>query len=257
MNILVAGSGFIGSKIIEELEEDHDVKTLNRTGADFTQDITEDFELDESFDVVFHTIGLAPGMNKPEAYEQVHVEGTKNLLSGVEYSKIVYISALKAGEVEHSFFETKQKAEALIKSDGRYYTIIRPSTVYGRGNKLTDMIRKAAPLRVFPDIKTKTQPIHIDDLQQILRRSVEEFNGETLEVAGPEVMTVGEMSRNIYREEGFSCILLPIPTFVQETGLKLSPFSGAFSSENIELLRHQNTVEENDAEEILNGFRSI
>ena len=257
MKILVAGSGFIGSKIIEELEEDHEVKTLDRTEADFTQDITEEFELDESFDVIFHTVGLAPGMNKPEAYERVHIEGTKNILEGVECDKIVYISALKSGEVDHSFFKTKQKAEDLIKSDGRKYTVVRPSTVYGRGNKLMDMIRKASPLRIFPDIRTETQPIHIDDLQEILGRSVQDFDNEILEVAGHEVMTVGEMAKKIYRDEGFKCFLLPVPRVLQETGLKLSPFSGPFSSENIQILRHQNTVEENDAEEILERLRSI
>ena len=257
MKILVAGTGFIGSKIVEKLEKDHEVKTLDRCSADYQIDITEGFDIEERFDVAFHTIGLAPGMNRPEAYRQVHVEGTKNVLERVKTDKIVYLSALKAGEIKHSFSQTKKQVEDLIKDSEVEYTIVRPSTVYGEGNKLLDMIRRSALLRVFPDIKTKTQPIHIGDLTKILVRSIEEFDGRVLEVAGSEEMTVGQLAKKIYSEEGFKCVLLPAPRFFQETGLRLIPFSGPFSTENIALLRHQNTVEQNSAEEILGELRKI
>lgn len=257
MNILVAGKGFIGSEIIEGLEEQHKVKTLDRTNADYEIDITEKFEIEEEFDVVFHTIGLAPGMESRMKYEDVHVDGTRNLIKGVDADKIVYLSALGVGEVEHSFFQTKKIAEDVIKDSEMKYTIIRPSTVYGRGNKLLEMIRKTAPLRIFPNIKTKTQPIHIEDLKEILVKSVYEFDNQTLKLGGPEIMTVGEMARKIYAEERSSCILIPVSSFLQETGLKLIPLSGPFSKENISLLRQQNTVQQNDAEKILGELKSI
>lgn len=257
MKILIAGEGFIGSKIFEGLEEEHEVKTLGRTDADYEFDITDEFEIEEEFDVVFHTIGLAPGMESRMKYEDVHVDGTRNLVKGVNTDKIVYLSALGVGEAEHSFFQTKKIAEDVVKDSDMDYTIVRPSTVYGNGNKLLEMIRKAAPLRLFPDIKTKTQPIHMDDLKEILVRSVSEFDNQTLELGGPEEMTVGEMARKIYAEEGSSCILIPVSNFLQETSLKLVPLSGPFSSENISLLRQQNTVEENDAKEILGNLRRI
>lgn len=257
MKILVAGKGFIGSKIVEGLEQEHTVKTLDRRDADYEIDITKDFEIEEHFDVVFHTIGLAPGMESRLKYEDVHVDGTRNLIEAVDTDKIVYLSALGVGKVEHSFFQTKKIAEDVIKDSNMGYTIVRPSTVYGEGNKLLEMIRKTAPLRIFPDIKTKTQPIHITDLKEILVRSVSEFENRTLELGGPEQMTVGEMARKLYAEEGSSCILIPVSSFLQEAGLKLVPLSGPFSSENISLLRQQNTVEENDAEKILQNLRSI
>jgi nucleoside-diphosphate-sugar epimerase len=257
MKILVAGTGFIGSSIVEELEEEHEVRTLDRSGGDFQADISEEFEIDEKFDVLYHTIGLAPGMNSRELYEKVHIEGTRNLLDAVDCEKVIYLSALGVGEVDHSFFQTKKEAEELIKDSGKNYTIVRPSTVYGEGNKLLEMMKKGAPLRVFPDIKTETQPIHIGDLTEILARAAEEFDGETLKLGGPEAMTVGELARKLYREEGFSCLLLPVPRILQETGIKLIPLSGPFSDENIQLLRQQNTVEENDAERILGELRKV
>ena len=257
MKILVAGTGFIGSKVKEELEHEHQVKTLDRSEGDFQQDITEKFDIDEDFDVLFHTIGLAPGMKNKRLYKEVHVKGTRNLLDAVDSNKVVYLSALGVGKVNHSFFQTKEKSEEIIKNSERDYTIIRPSTVYGDGNKLLEMIKTAAPSRIFPDLKTETQPIHIDDLGEILRKSAKDFRNETLEVGGPEKITVGQLAKKLYREEGFRCILLPIPEIMQTTALKLTPLSGPFSTENIELLKQQNTTDKNDAERILGSLKKV
>jgi NADH dehydrogenase len=259
MKVLIAGNGFIGRKIAEELRDSHEIKTLDRSGdATFTQDITEKFSLDEEFDVIFHTIGLAPGMHSEKEYEKVHVEGTENLLEAVDSDKIVYLSALGTGKIDHSFFRTKQEAEKIIKNSGRKFTIVRPSTVYGRGNKLLEMMRKAAPTMVFPNLKTETQPIHIDDLGEILGRCVENFDSQVLEVGGPESMEMDELAKKIYRERGFPCFLVPVPDSIQKTGLKLlDPLPGPFNRENIELLEHQNTTSFNDAEEILGELREI
>lgn len=258
MKILVAGNGFIGRNVVEKLREKHLVKTLDRKNGTYQQDITEKFSIKEEFDVLIHTIGLAPGMHSSEAYREVHVEGTRNLVKGVDAGKIIFLSALKADEIDHSFFQTKKETEEIIKNSESDYTILRPSTVYGKGNKLLDLMRKAAPTRVFPDIKTRTQPIHIEDLVEMISRSVEEFSGETLELGGPEKMTSGELARKIYREEGYSCTLIPVPRLIQKTGLVLlDPFPGPFNRENIELLKHENTTEVNDAEKVLGELKKL
>ena len=259
MKVLVAGRGFIGKKVVEKLRAEHEVKTLDRSpDATFQQDITENFSLEESFDVLIHTIGLAPGMHSPAEYEEIHVRGTENLLEAVDADKIIYLSALGVGKNQHSFFKTKRKAEKIIAGNSEKYTVLRPSTVYGDGNKLLEMIKKAAPTMIFPDIRTETQPIHIDDLTSIVEKTLEDFNQQVLELGGPEKMTVGKMAKKLYRERGFPCILVPAPLFLQRTGLKiLSPLPGPFNRENIQLLEHQNTTEVNDAEKILGELKKI
>lgn len=259
MNVLVAGRGFIGKKVVSELRGNHQVKTLDRSGdATFQQDITEEFSIDEEFDVLIHTIGLAPGMHSSGEYENVHVEGTRNLLEAVDAEKVVFLSALGTGTVEHSFFETKKKAEKIITTESERHTILRPSTVYGRENKLLEMIRKAAPTMVFPNIKTLTQPIHVDDLVSIIGKTLEQFDQQMLNLGGPKKMTVGELGKKIYRERGFPCILLPVPIMFQKAGLTVfSPLPAPFNKENIKLLEQQNTTEVNDAEKILGELKNI
>lgn len=251
MKILIAGKGFIGSNLGQKLEDEgHEVKYLSRSNADYNYDITEEFEIDGEFDVLYHTIGLAPGFNSKKAYETVHVEGTKNLLDAVNADKTVYISALGVGESDHSFFTTKEKAEEMVEQQENY-TIVRPSTVIGEGNKLPELMKKTAPLRLFPDLKTRTQPILIEDLVEVLVKCADGLDGETVDAAGPEIYTIGEMAQKLYRQEGCSCYLIPFPTGLVEQLFNLSFLPPPLHAENRKLLRMENTTKENDAEDLV------
>lgn len=258
MKILIAGKGFIGSAVGDRISEKHDVKYLNKSDADYEYDITRKFSIDEKFDVLIHTIGLAPGFATEEAYEAVHVEGTRNLMEGVDADKVVYLSALGVGEVDHPFFSTKKESEEIIGSSGVNYTVLRPSTVYGKGNKLLEMMRKLAPLRVFPDIRTETQPIMREDLVEIIARVVDSHQNKILDIAGPEKMRIGELARKIYREEGKPCYLVPAPEFLIELQLTGLSFLGPpMTRKNMAILRSSNTTDENDAERILDDLKTI
>lgn len=253
MKVLVAGKGFIGSKVGERLEQDgNEVKYLDRTGADYEFDVTGEFEIDEYFDVVVHSIGLAPGFYREEQYRQVHVEGTKNIVEAVECGKIIYISALGVYKVEHPFFQTKKEAEEIVKNSEAHYVNLRPSTVYDEGNKLLEMIGKLSITRVFPDIKTRTQPIHRTDLVDVVLESIESKHDESVNAAGPQQIEIGELGRHIYSRKGRKCILIPFTQLLIELQLKLFGFlKPPFNRENLELLRNDNTTEKNDAQEMV------
>jgi NADH dehydrogenase len=251
MRILIAGKGFIGTSLEENLSRNHKVDFLDKSEADYVFNISKSFDIEDNFDLLIHAIGLAPGFYREDEYRQLHVEGTKNLLNGVEADKIIYLSALKAGEIDHSFFRTKKQAEDIIKDSGMDYTIIRPSTVYGEENKLLDLMGKLAFTRTFPNVKLKTQPIHIEDLVEIVSESVSNFDNEILRAAGPEKMTVGELGKRVYHQKGFRCLLIPFPTtFLTIIIYALSFLPPPFKAENIRLLRAENTTERNDATKI-------
>lgn len=252
MKILVAGKGFIGSQAGEALEQkDHEVKYLDRTDADFEQDITQRFEIEEEFDVLIHTIGLAPGFFSAKDYYRIHIGGTRNLLNAIETDKVVYLSALGAGDVDHSFFRTKREAERIIQESDMEHTILRPSTVYGEGNRLLDLIKKTASIRLFPNIKTETQPIHREDLVDVISQVAESHENETLDIAGKKQISIGELAKHLYNKKGYRCYLLPIPQFVVEWILVLLSFlPPPFQKENIKILRSSNTTEDNDADEM-------
>ncbi|QKQ98212.1 NAD(P)H-binding protein [Candidatus Nanohaloarchaea archaeon] len=253
MDVLVAGKGFIGKNIGKRLSsEGHSVEYLDRTRGDYHIDIRKEFGIDKSFDVVYHTIGLAPGFYGEKEYYNTHVRGTEHLVKGVDTEKIVYLSALGVGKIDHSYFNTKERAEEIIQESGVDYTIVRPSTVLGEGNRLLESIRNISFTRVFPDIPTQMQPIEKDSLIEILYRCLDNYSGEVLEVAGDEEISLGELAKDIYRDEGYSCHLVPFPVFMTEAGLLgLRFLPPPFLPENRVLLKMNNTLEENDAQRVL------
>ena len=248
MKHLVIGKGFIGSALGEKL--DGEVKYLDRTTGDYQQDVTEEFEIEEEFDTVYHTVGLAPGFATKKQYEKVHVKGTENILEAVNTDKIIYVSALNP-EIDHPFFQTKKKAEELIRESDITHTIVRPSTVIGEGNKLLELMKKFSVTRMFPRIPTRMQPIKLENLVDAMEKVKDSRDNETLNMGGPEKITVSEMASRLYREQGRSCHILPIPLEVIKLNLKAFSFLGPpFNRENTELMDAENTTEENHAPQL-------
>ena len=249
MKYLVIGKGFIGSALGKQLEGE--VKYLDRSTGDYQQDVTEEFSIEEEFDVVYHTVGLAPGFATEKQYEKVHVKGTENILEAVNTDKIIYVSALSP-EIDHPFFQTKRKAEELIRESDFAHTIVRPSTVIGEGNKLLEMIKKFSVTRVFPHVPTRMQPIRLEDLVDAMEKTSRKKDNETLNMGGPEKMTVSEMAKRLYNQEGRGCEIIPLPEgflefFLETVGKVNRP---PLTKENAKLMDAENTTEQNHAPQL-------
>lgn len=108
MNILVTGStGFFGSIIVRVLEG-NTIFTLNRNSGNFQYDLSKsipDFSTD--FDIVIHNAGKAHSFPKTETEKrtfcQINIQGTKNLLQGLESTipkQFVFISSVSVYGLE-------------------------------------------------------------------------------------------------------------------------------------------------------------
>lgn len=177
MKILVTGAtGFVGGWLVKELSlQGHSIKILARKNSDLSGlegskyelhvgDVTDRSSVAHAIqgcDTVFHLAGVV-GYSKAQRslMEKVNVEGTHNVLEAirshpiqrlVHMSSVVAIGASFDGKtplnesseynVEHldlGYFETKRKAEILVKSyvkEGHVDAVIlNPSTIYGAGD---------------------------------------------------------------------------------------------------------------------------
>jgi dihydroflavonol-4-reductase len=177
MKVLVTGAnGFVGSWLVRELaRREHDVRILARKSSDLSElegaryetafgDVTDPASLENALrgcDSVFHLAGVV-GYSKAQRplMEKVNVDGTRNLLAAIEKNpikRLVHMSSVVAigasfdgryplnensefnlGDLDLGYFETKRKAEILVKSaveDGRVDAVIlNPSTIYGPGD---------------------------------------------------------------------------------------------------------------------------
>lgn len=88
--LFTGANGFLGKNLVTKLQKSNFlVKTLDLTGADYTFNISsENFKIEESFDIVFHAAGKAHSVPKTDddakLFYDVNYKGTKNLCESLE-----------------------------------------------------------------------------------------------------------------------------------------------------------------------------
>jgi nucleoside-diphosphate-sugar epimerase len=156
MKCLVTGAaGFIGSSLVRRLvSEGHDVRgVIHHTQPTYfdkrveyiSGDITNPEFLKpvmDQVDVVFHCAAFVKDYGPKSVFNQINVEGTKNLIAASEASsvkKFIFLSHIKYGSGKNIgyYHETKAIAEQSLMEkythDHFPVVIIRPGNVYGPG----------------------------------------------------------------------------------------------------------------------------
>ncbi len=275
MNVLVVGgTGFVGTHLCTELvERGHDVAALSRSPGDadlpgsverVAGDVTDYDAVEGAFegrDAVVNLVSLSP-LFQPrggdEAHLRVHLGGTENVVRACEthgVDRLLQMSALGADpDGPTAYIRAKGRAEQVVRDADVGWTIVRPSVVFGEGGEFVGFTR----LLTTPYVtglpgggRTRFQPIWIGDLVPMLAEVVEDdaHAGETYEIGGPEVLTLADVARTIYRSEGRSLRVLPVPMALARVGLTLAgvvPFV-PMGPDQYRSLRFDNTVADNDA----------
>ncbi len=272
MRVLIAGgSGFVGTALTNELHaRGHDVTVLARSPdeADLpagvetvSGDVTDYDSIESAFaeqDAVVNLVALSPLFQPSGAsHEEVHLGGTENVVRACEehgVSKLVQMSALGAdSEGSTAYIRTKGKAEEVVRDSALDWVLVRPSVVFGEGGEFVSFTKFLTTPYVtgLPGGgKTRFQPIWVGDLAPILADCVDDDShvGETVEIGGPEVLTLADVTKLAYRADGKSVVVLPIPMPLAGLGLTLAgplPFV-PMGPDQYRSLQFDNTVAEND-----------
>lgn len=164
---VLGGSGFIGTKLIGELVANHQVINLDKNNSPHHQsitklcDVTDDNQLKNQLDVSEWVVLLAAehrdDVSPREKYYDVNVEGAKKILAAMDekgIKKILFTSSVAifgldkdnpnedhAPDPFNDYGISKWQAEEVLrnwykqKPDERSLVIIRPTVVFGEGNK--------------------------------------------------------------------------------------------------------------------------
>ena len=279
MQVLVAGgNGFIGTNLVPALiDGGHDVTVLARNpdsddlpdAADTASGDVTAYDSIESavdgHDVVVNLVALSPLFQPAggdEMHDEVHRHGTENLgraaeAGGVE--RFVQLSALGADpNGATAYIRAKGQAEGHVTDSDLDWVIVRPSVVFGEGGEFVSFTKKlkgmfAPGLPIYPlpgGGKTRFQPIHVDDLVEMLVETVvdDDHVGETYELGGPDNLTLREITNMVYDAAGKSVSIVSVPMPLAGVGLTLGGAIPGFpmGADQYRSLQFDNTTDDND-----------
>ena len=280
MNVLVVGgSGFVGSNLCVELDEQgHDVTALARSPEEadlpgsvetVAGDVTDYESIEGTFegqDAAINLVALSP-LFKPgggnEMHDRVHRGGTEHCVQAAEehgVDRFVQMSALGADRNGPThYIRSKGRAEEVVRDSSLSWVIVRPSIVFGDDcefvkftKKLKRMFAPGVPLYPLPGGGTQTrfQPIWIGDFAPMLVEMLtgEDHGGQTYEIGGPEVITLREVAESVFAAENRSITIVGLPMPLAGVGLKTLGVLPVFpmGADQYRSLNFDNTVEKND-----------
>ncbi|CAN5557445.1 NAD(P)H-binding protein [soil metagenome] len=242
MNVAIAGgTGFLGRHISRALiEAGHHVTVLGRdparvasvpelAGADALRaDVTDERSLAGTLDGSDAVVQAVQFPNHPVevpskglTYDRFDRRGTENLLreaSASSVERFFYLSGAGADPASATrWYRAKGRAEQALKASGMRWSILRPSWAYGPEDRALNRLATIARWSpVVPRLGTavqRVQPVHVDDIARAARRIFErdEAWGKTLEIGGPEVMTMDEIIHTLLEVMGKRRLVLPVP----------------------------------------------
>jgi NADH dehydrogenase len=163
-----------------------------------------------------HTVAhlaATTGKQRREEHFRVNRDGTAALLeeareSGIE--RFLYVSSIAArfeNRFRYYYAESKRQAEALVRESSVNWTIVRPTMIFGPGAPVQDALRRLAALPILPvfgDGRTPVQPVFVGDIAKVIAGILEsnKFGGRTVEVGGPETLTIEDLLLRMRRAAG-------------------------------------------------------
>jgi len=182
-------------------------------------------------DQVIHLASAEGHGNRGDLFA-TDIQGTKNLSEAAAdagVKRIVYVSHLGADRMSaFAVHKAKGIAEEHIRRSGVPHTILRSAVAFGPGDAFTTwmaMFLAAVPF-VFPlpgDGSTTLQPIWVEDLATAIAWVLEDSSrpSGTLEIGGPEYLTVAEVARIVMKAIGRHRAILPVRPPYLRAGARL------------------------------------
>ena len=242
--ILVTGAtGFIGKRIVTRLvERGEEVRRLVRpvpnpraSGLPAVHFVTGDVSDPDSLraacdgvDMVVHTVAIIREKGRA-TFDAINVQGTRNVVEAAVQAgvrKIVHLSAIGAGpDLHYPYLRSKWEGEEAVVNSKLRHVVLRPSLVFGPGDEFINAL--AATIRVGPVVpfigsgNAKFQPIHVEDVARCVDRVLIDstYNGETIEIGGPDILTYRQITDMIIRTFGRRRIKARVPTSMMRAAL--------------------------------------
>lgn len=158
----------------------------------------------QSTKAIIHLAGIVREYpEKGITFGKVHVDATRHAVHAARawgIPRFVYVSALGAAAGDsRRYFASKGEAEEVVRRSGLFWTVFRPGSIFGPGDRFVSELGKAvrrAPFLPVPgDGKFLLQPVFVGDVVKGIVDCLDrpDTSGKTFDVSGPEQITYGEL----------------------------------------------------------------
>jgi uncharacterized protein YbjT (DUF2867 family) len=222
MIVVTGADGFVGRHIVARLAAEGERpramvrgperarRVLPANGVelmqgDTTRPETLDVVLDGAETIIHCAFVVANRKQGPGvSYYATNVRGTKNLVAAAKRAgvrRIVVMGGLGTKPSRRdAYLQGRYEADEAVRHGGLAWSILGPSVQFGPGSPfivgLADLIRALPVVPMIGSGGRKFQPIWVEDVVTCtlkMAREPDRYDGRTIEVGGPEVITYAQL----------------------------------------------------------------
>jgi NADH dehydrogenase len=270
------GSGFIGTQVVRALarqglrirvavRQPHLAHTMRLMGDVGQVEVVQANIRDEASvrralagaQACVNAVGIHHETGR-QKFAGVHVEGAANvarIARELGVGRLVLISGIGADAAAEGYVGSKGQGEQVTREAFPTATILRPSAVFGQGDKLLNSFAEMAvfsPVLPLIGAETRLQPVFVGDMGRAAANAVldPEAAGRTYELGGPGVYTMRELLEYVIAQTGRrrSLVALPFPAagliakLCKPIGL-LTPVAPPITPGQVDLLKRDNLAD--------------
>jgi nucleoside-diphosphate-sugar epimerase len=217
MAVLITGNrGFVGSHLAPFLKE-QGYKIIFFEGDVSNKTDVDNFRTGEKIEAVVHLAAAINRKNKEDFY-RVNVLGTGNIIDlcrRLNAGRLIFLSTIKVlSSLTNPYNESKKQAEKLVADSGLPHIILRPSMIYGPGDKsnLGFLLKMAKKMPLMPFFDFKIQPLYVADLVKIIAACLDAPTNKILNITGQEIISMKDILE-ILKKSDYKFLAIPVPNF--------------------------------------------
>ena len=255
MILVTGGTGFIGSRVVEQLiQSREEIRILlrpHRKTPNLPRKIALDIAVssmeDErglraalrNVDTVFH-FATAEHQGQDADLESVDVRGTQSLLNAAreaEVKRILFLGRVGADKSSsYPVLRAKALAEDEVRKSGIPFCILKLTDVFGANDHFTleiaSAIRHAPLVLPYPGGgKAIVQPLWIEDLLSVMMliQEIKRFNNGVYEIGGGEFFEFTRIARTVMQLINKKKLLFQVsPAYLRIINLWFKSYKGSF-----------------------------
>jgi NADH dehydrogenase len=268
--LVLGGTGFVGRQVCEQLTRlgwSITVPTRRAVNASRVQSLpgvtvieasvhrpTELARLMPGHDAVVNLVAVLHG--DEERFEHVHVTLPGLIADAMRQAgvqRLVHVSALGADPQGPSMYQrSKAQGETVLHNAGLDLTVLRPSVIFGAEDQFLNLfadMQAVLPFMPLAGSGTRFAPVWVGDVARAVVTCLQNpfTTGQTYELCGPDVMTLGELVHRAGQwagvNHGHGRPVIGLPMWVgwlQAAAMEMAPGEPLMSRDNLASMKVDN-----------------